>query len=72
VGVCEQAEKKVLVHYGKASLLAKALNYIENCENMCMLSCFESADGAVEYAKESRLSKVVEVTASGISEVWSE
>ena len=70
VGTVENTEKKVLVHYGDTSLLAKALNYIENCENVALLSCFDSVEEAVEYAKNSGISKVTEVTASGIAEVW--
>ena len=71
VGISQQAEKKVLVHYGDTGLLSKALNYIENCGDVCMLSCFENADECVEYAKQGKISKVVEVTRGGISEVWS-
>ena len=72
VGVEEATEKKVLVHYGDTSLLAKALNYIENCGNVAVLSCFDSVEKAVEYAKNSGISKVTEVTSSGIAEVWQE
>lgn len=72
VGVNEDTEKKILVHYGDLSLLAKALNYMENCGGICVLSCFDSAEAAIEHAKCSGVSKVVEITRGGISEVWSE
>lgn len=72
VGIEDNGEKKVLVHYGENGLLAKALNYIENCENTAVLSCFGSVDKAIEYARNSGIYKVVEVTGSKVSEVWSE
>ncbi len=72
VGATERSDKKVLVHYSETSLLSKALNYIENCANVCVLSCFDSIDDAVQYSRESKISKVVEVTRGGISEVWCE
>ena len=71
VGMACDEEKKILVHYGSKALLAKALNYLENCGSICVLSCFEKSGDAVEYAKNSGICKVVEITESGISEVWS-
>lgn len=63
--------RKTLVHYGGAKLLSKAMSYIENSADICVLSCFDSVEGAVENAKMSDFTKVVEITTGGISEVWS-
>ncbi len=71
VGGCSEKEKKVLVHYSDTKLLSKALNYMENCRDVCVLSCFDDIDEACEYARRSDMTKVVEVTSGGISEVWS-
>lgn len=64
-------ERKVLVHYGDVKLLSKATNYMDNARDICVLSCFESVEQAIENAKESGFYKVVEITSAGISEVWS-
>ena len=66
-----QNTRKNLVYYGDTKLLSKAMNYIENNSDICVLSCFDSVEGAIENAKQSGYSRVVEITADGISEVWS-
>jgi len=63
--------RKTLVHYGDTKLLSKAMSYIENSADICVLSCFDSVESAVENAKMSQFTKVVEITTGGISEVWS-
>ena len=71
MGVGEDMTRKNLVYYGDTKLLSKAMNYIENNSDICVLSCFDSVEGAIENAKQSGYSRVVEITADGISEVWS-
>ncbi len=70
-GSHEEKTRKILVHYGDTALLSKAMSYIENSGEVCVLSCFDTIDEAVENAKLSDISRVVEITAGGISEVWS-
>jgi len=72
MGTGERAERKTLVHYGDMKLLSKAMNYIENSGGICVLSCFENVSEAIENAKISDVSRVVEITDDGISEVWAE
>ena len=72
IGTQEENTRKTLVHYGDVKLLSKAMSYIENSSDVCVLSCFDNVDDAVENAKESNISRVIEITASGICEVWSE
>ena len=67
----EEKKNKTLVHYTEENLLSKALNYIENCGGVCVLSCFDTTELAVENAKMSDFSKVVEINSDGICEVWS-
>lgn len=71
MGLCEDMTRKNLVYYGDTKLLSKAMNYIENNSDICVLSCFDSVEGAIENAKQGGFSRVVEITADGISEVWS-
>ena len=71
MGIGEDAVRKNLVYYGDTRLLSKAMNYIENSSDICVLSCFHTLEQAVENAKTSGFSRVVEITADGISEVWS-
>lgn len=71
VGKGEREGKTILVHYAEASLLSKALNYMENNGDVCELSCFDELEKAVEYAKNSGIEKVVEITKSGIKEAYS-
>ena len=71
MGIGEDAVRKNLVYYGDTRLLSKAMNYIENSSDICVLSCFDTLEQAVENAKTSGFSRVVEITADGISEVWS-
>ena len=71
MGINEDAARKILVYYGDTRLLSKAMNYIENNSDICVLSCFNKLDEAVENAKTGGFSKVIEITADGISEVWS-
>ena len=70
-GTKEEARRKTLVHYGDVKLLSKAMSYIENCGDICSLSCFDETSQAIENAKMSDISRVVEITADGICEVWS-
>ena len=63
--------RKTLVHYGDVKLLSKANSYIENSTEVCVLSCFDTTEQAIENAKTNAFSRVVEITAGGISEVWS-
>ncbi len=63
--------RRTLVHYGDMKLLSKALNYIENSMDVCVLSCVQSIDEAVEYAKKGAFTKVVEIENGTIREVWS-
>lgn len=72
VGTGEARVRKTLVHYGSMKLLSKAMNYIENSGEVCVLSCFDEVCDAIENAKISGISRVVEITDGGISEVWSE
>ena len=72
MGTGERAERKTLVHYGDMKLLSKAMNYIENSGEICVLSCFENVSEAIENAKISDISRIVEITDDGISEVWAE
>ena len=72
IGTQEENTRKTLVHYGDVKLLSKAMSYIENSSDVCVLSCFDNVDDAVENAKDSNISRVIEITASGICEVWSE
>ena len=67
----EEYNNKTLVHYTDDALLSKALNYIENNSGVCVLSCFDTTDMAVENAKASDFSRVVEINNNGICEVWS-
>ena len=69
VGTSEKNQKTVLVHYSDAKLLSRAVNYIENCGDVCTLSCFESLEAALEYAKSAGIEKTVEITSGGIREV---
>lgn len=71
VGTGEATVRKTLVHYSDMSLLSKAMNYIENSGEVCVLSCFDTTADAIENAKASGISRVVEITDGGISEVWS-
>lgn len=71
MGLSEDMTRKNLVYYGDTKLLSKAMNYIENSSDICVLSCFDSVEGAIENAKQGGFSRVVEITADGISEVWS-
>ena len=71
MGVCEDNTRKNLVYYGDTKLLSKAMNYIENSSDICVLSCFDSIEMAVENAKTGGFTRVIEITADGISEVWS-
>lgn len=72
VGMGEESVRKILVHYSDMSLLSKAMNYIENSGDVCVLSCFDNVKDAIENAKQGGISRVVEITDDGISEVWSE
>ncbi len=72
MGTGEKAVRKTLVHYASTGLLSKAMSYIENSGEVCVLSCFENVKEAIENAKSSGVSRVVEITDGGISEVWSE
>ena len=71
MGVNDDAARKNLVYYGTPKLLSKAMNYIENSCDICVLSCADTLDGAIENAKSAGFSRVIEITADGISEVWS-
>ena len=71
VGRSVPERKSVLVHYSDPSMLSKALNYMENSGEVCVLSCFEELEKAIEYAKETKASKVVEITSGGIKEAYS-
>ena len=70
-GYEQEATRKTLVHYSSIKLLSKACSYIENCGDICTLSCFETLEEATEYAKRCGISRVVEITRDGICEVWS-
>ena len=71
MGVSDDVTRKNLVYYGDTKLLSKAMNSIENSSDICVLSCFDNVGDAIENAKISGFSRVVEITADGISEVWS-
>lgn len=72
MGTGEKAVRKTLVHYESMKLLSKAMSYIENSGEVCVLSCFDDVADAIENAKNGGISRVVEITDGGISEVWSE
>ena len=66
----DKEQKRItLVHYKEPSLLSRALNYMENCENTCVLSCFEKLSDALDYASSAGIYKVVEIDSTGIREV---
>ncbi len=65
----EEKPKTTLVHYSSPALLSRAINYMENCDGICELSCFESLTDALNYASSTGIDKVVEVNAAGIREV---
>ena len=71
IGQEQESDRKTLVYYGDVKLLSKANSYIENNSEICILSCFENKEQAIEYAKKSEISRVVEINADGICEVWS-
>ncbi len=63
-------ERKILVHYSDDKLLSKAMNYMDNEREICVLSCFESLEDALESTKNGGYYKVIEITSGGINEVW--
>ncbi len=63
--------RTTVVHYSDEKLLSKAVSYIENSGDVCVMSCFDGVDEAIENAKASGADRVVEITAGGIKEVWS-
>ena len=71
MGVSDDITRKNLVYNGDTKLLSKAMNYIESNSDICVLSCAASLDEALEGAKNGGFTKLIEITAGGISEVWS-
>ena len=71
VGLGSDKGRVTLVHYGDTRLLSKAMSYIENSGDICSLSCFESLSDAIGFAEKNGISRVIEITDAGISEVWS-
>ncbi len=69
IGLNLERKKQILVHYEDTSLLSKAQNYMENSKDVCELSCCDTLDKAIEYAKSVGIEKVVLVTKSLIKEV---
>ena len=63
------AEKaKCIVHY-ESETLSKALEYAENCADICELSCFDNFEDTLAYAKTKGIEKVVRICTGNITEV---
>ncbi len=69
LGTGNKTQKVTLVHYSNPAYLSRAINYMENCDGICELSCFDSLDKALLYASEKQIEKVVEIDIGGIREV---
>ncbi len=64
-GNSEEKPKTTLVHYSSTAYLSRAVNYMENCDGICELSCFENLSDALDYAVNAGIDKVVEIDAAG-------
>ncbi len=59
---------KCVVHY-EAETLAKALEYVQKYDGKCELSCFDSFDDTLSYAKAAGIPTVVRVCSGNVTEV---
>lgn len=66
----EASEEKIqcVIHY-EPEYLARALEYAETCNTLCELSCSDSFDKTMEYAKAKGIPTVVRICSDSVNEV---